>query len=511
MVVNRGKSKIERTVMRHSLTFTLPISLMLASATDLFAIDTSQPSFQPVQKPNIILILADDFGIGNLSVYGADKFKTPNIDQLAATGIRFQRFYSEPLCAPARAKILTGRFNFRTGMTSNSSQSVMKPSNEVLMCSPLHNAGYVTASVGKWHLSSEPMAWGFDQEMTIPGGSYWAGQRMLDGNDYQIDKSGAVSERSRSGAGKKLSTWNGSYTENGQKKILPKNQYMPDVLNTFAINFITKATKDHKPFFLYYPMSHIHYPILRTPDSGPNESLSQYYQDNVAYMDKLVGKLMSTLKELNIEQNTLVIFTGDNGTSPAFRSFSTIDGGKQLSGCKFTMLEGGAHVPMIAHWPGTTPKGQACNNLVDSTDFFTTFTELAGGKIPTDRPMDGVSFAPLLFGKPLTTPRDWIFVLLGTFWYDENLKWKLHENGELNDLSNAPFVEPIVPKSSSNPEALEARSFLQKVLNQLNPKAGKAGIGNTKCDRDTISYTKHYCEPLESLLSNPDGSQPGEE
>jgi arylsulfatase A len=460
-------------------------------------------------KPNIILILADDLGIGNVSVYGADHFKTPNIDQLAATGIRFQRFYSEPLCAPARAKILTGRFNFRTGMTSNSSQSVMKPTNEVLMCTPLHNAGYVTASVGKWHLSSEPCHWGFDQEMTIPGGSYWAGQRMENGENYHVEKSGAVSESS--GSGKKISTWNGNYTENGQKKILPQNQYMPDVLNTFAINFITKATKDHKPFFLYYPMSHIHYPILRTPDSGPNESLSQYYQDNVAYMDKLVGKLMSTLKELNIEQNTLVIFAGDNGTVPAFRAYSTIYGGKQLSGCKFTMLEGGAHVPMIAHWLGTTPTGQVCNNLIDSTDLFTTFTELAVGKIPSDRPMDGVSFAPLLSGKPLTTPRQWIFVLMGTFWYDENLKWKLHENGELNDMSNAPFAEPIVPKSSGNPDTLAARDYLQKVLNQLNPKTGKAGIGNSKCDKDTISYTKHYCESLESLLSNPDGSQPGEE
>ena len=212
------------------------------------------------QKPNIILILTDDLGIGNLSVYGADKFKTPNIDRLAADGLRFQRFYSEPLCGPSRAKILTGRFNFRTGMTSNASGSIMKPSNEVLICTTLHNAGYATASVGKWaQLPLTPSNWGFDQYLMFPGsGIYWTGQK------------------------RGTSTWNGDYTENGQNKIMPKDQYMPDLLNKFAIDFVTTATKEHKPFFLYYPMSHIHGPILRTPDSVPGASLNQLYQDNVA-------------------------------------------------------------------------------------------------------------------------------------------------------------------------------------------------------------------------------------
>ena len=121
--------------------------------------------------------------------------------------------------------------------------------------------------------------------------------------------------------------------------------------------------------------------------------------------------------------------------------------------------------------------------------------------------MDGVSFTQLLFGKPLTNPRNWIFVLFGPFWYDEDIKWKLHENGELNDMANAPFAEPVVPKSSTNPDAVTARSQLQGVLDQLNPKAGKVGIGNDKAAKDIIKTTKK----CESLLSNPDGSQPGEE
>jgi arylsulfatase A len=252
-------------------------------------------------------------------------------------------------------------------------------------------------------------------------------------------------------------------------------------------------------------MSHIHGPILRTPDSVPGASLTQLYQDNVAYMDKLVGKLMNTLKELKIEQNTLVIFTGDNGTAPESKQFCTIDGGKQLSGCKWTMLEGGSHVPMIANWAGTTPTGKVYNDLVDATDLYTTFTELAGGKLPSDRTMDGVSFSPLLFGKPLTNPRNWIFVLLGPFWFDEDQKWKLHENGELNDMSNAPFSEPIVPKSSANPDAAAARSYLQGVLDHLNPKAGKFGAGNEGVKRSVRKATE------EALLINPNGGQPGEE
>ena len=162
-------------------------------------------------------------------------------------------------------------------------------------------------------------------------------------------------------------------------------------------------------------------------------------------------------------------------------------------------------MPMIAYWPGTTPAGKVCDDLVDSTDLFTTFTELAGGKMPSDRVMDGVSFSQLLYGKPLTNPRNWIFVLLGPFWFDENQKWKLHENGDLNDMSNAPFAEPIVPKSSNIPDASAARSYLQGVLDHLNPKAGKIGAGNEGVIRSVRKATQ------ESLLSNPNGSQPGEE
>ena len=450
------------------------------SAMPLFAADT-----EVQKKPNIILILADDLGIGNVKVYGADHFKTPNIDKLAAGGIRFEHCYSEPLCGPSRAKILTGRFNFRTGMTSNDPPPFMKPSNEILMCTTLHNAGYVTASVGKWsQLPLEPADWGFDQYLTFPGsGIYWAGQKK---------------------GGKR---WDGNYTENRVKKILPQNVYMPDVMSRFAIDFITNATKDHKPFFLYYPMSHIHDPILKTPDSAPNASPNQLYQDNVAYMDKLVGELVGAVKGLKIENNTLIIFTGDNGTMHVYRTFCTVDGGKQLSGCKGTMLEGGAHVPMIANWPGTTPAGRISNDLVDSTDFFTTFTELAGGKLPSDRVMDGVSFTNLLHGKPFKNPRQWIFVLLGPEWYDENLKWKIHEDGTLNDMSNAPFTEPVVTKSNTNPEVIAAaRNSLQKVLDELNPKAGKVGVDNEKQRK----FIQQRTRDAESGVSSPDESQPGE-
>ena len=402
------------------------------------------------QKPNIIFILADDLGIGGLSCYGADKFKTPNIDRLADSGIRFEHCYSSPLCGPTRALLMTGRYAFRTGMTSNQTGPRLTPANEIMMPTVLKQAGYVTAQVGKWaQLPLQPGDWGFDEYLRFQrSGKYWNTQKDAK-----------------------------TYTLNGKEVPLRDGEYLPDKMHEFAVNFITRH--QDQPFYLYYAMSHVHAQILPTPDSSPankrlREGLYPLYQDNVAYMDKLVGKLIAELDRLKLREKTIIIFASDNGTAHGFKEFCTINGGKQLSGCKATMLECGALVPMMVSWPGTTPAGKVATNLISFCDFFPTLAELAGAKLPRGVTIDGRPFTPMFSGQTSGDwLRDWIFVLLGHNWYDRELSWKLNQSGELFDMKKAPYEEALVPAGTKDSDALAARQRLQAVLAQLNPAAGK--------------------------------------
>lgn len=391
------------------------------------------------KKPNIIYILADDLGIGDVSCYGSDKNKTPIIDKLAQGGIRFNHSYTAPLCGPSRAMILTGRYAFRTGAVNQDMVADIKPQDEVLIPSVLKTEGYVTSLTGKWsQFSLTPGEFGFDDYITFQGsGDYWSTEKKKSEN----------------------------YIENGVNKKLDSLTYMPDLMHNHLVNFIT-LNKD-KPFFLYYSMVHVHALIQRTPDSKPGSDL---YEDNTAYMDKLVGKLIQTLEDLKLRENTLIIFMGDNGTANQYAFRSTI-GGKVLSGKKGTMLECGSLVPTIANWPGVIEANKVSNVLIDSSDLLPTFADLAGAKLPTKKVLDGRSFLPQLMGKK-GNPREWIFTELGNKWYVREAKWKLNREGELFDMSNAPFEEKLVTDISSNKEASEAYARLQKVLQELSPEKG---------------------------------------
>ena len=409
------------------------------------------------QKPNIIFILADDLGIGSLSCYGADNFKTPNIDKLADSGIRFEHCYSSPLCGPTRALLMTGRYAFRTGMTSNQTGPRLTPTNEIMMPTVLKQAGYVTAQVGKWaQLPLQPADWGFDEYLRFQrSGKYWNTQKDAK-----------------------------TYTVNGKEVPLRDGEYLPDKMHEFAVEFITRH-KD-QPFYLYYAMSHVHAAILPTPDSSPaNKRLKQgaypLYQDNVAYMDKLVGKLMAELNRLKLRDKTIIVFASDNGTARGYKEFCTINGGKQLSGCKATMLECGALVPMMVSWPGITPASRVATNLISFCDFFPTLAEVTGAKLPQGLTIDGRPFTPMFYGQTSGDwLRDWIFVLLGSNWYDREIGWKLNQSGELFDMKKAPYAEPLIPASTKDGDALAARQRLQAVLDQLNPAVGKVDPGNLK-------------------------------
>jgi arylsulfatase A len=211
-------------------------------------------------------------------------------------------------------------------------------------------------------------------------------------------------------------------------------------------------------------MSHIHGPIVPTPDSKPDADADQLYSDNVEDMDKLVGKFMDELDKQHLRENTLVIFIGDNGTARFGTETATVDG-KHISGAKATMLEGGSRVPFVATWPAAMPKGKVNKDLTDFSDFFATFADLAGAPLPDGVKIDGHSFAPQLRGDK-GTPREWVYVELNGKTYVRDAKYKLTKGGEMFDLSEAPFKEIPVERGSENAEAKAARKSLQAVLDE---------------------------------------------
>jgi arylsulfatase A-like enzyme len=390
-------------------------------------------------KPNILFILADDYGLDGVGCYGSDRFqgKTPNLDQLAATGIRFTQCYSTPLCGPSRCVINTGRYGFRTGGRTNQSAQFPSSKDEPALARTLKQAGYATGMAGKWRQMGEtPGAWGFDEWITDPTAGGWY--------------------------------WQKSYTKNGELIETPQEVYCPDVCMDFALDFLRRHRDE--PFYFYFPSHLIHGPILRTPDSQPGTQ--DFYEDNVAYLDKQVGHLVAELDKLGLREKTLIVFTADNGTA-RFGADQSFLNGRKINGQKGSMLEGGSRVALIANWKGTTPEGKVRDDLVDFSDFFATFTELAGAKLPEGVTFDSHSFAPQLRGEK-GTPREWIFVQLGPHWYVREQGFKLTQSGELFDMSDAPFVEKPIAADDQDSEAKAARERLQGVLEKLSPASGKS-------------------------------------
>ncbi len=395
-------------------------------------------------RPNIVFILGDDWGLDDTGCYGSDRHKnhTPNIDALAAGGIRFERCYSAPLCGPTRCEINTGRYAFRTGGLTNQTAGRPASKDEYPVARILKEAGYDTCHAGKWRQMGEtPADWGFGEYITdnTAGGWYW--QK--------------------------------SYTKNGQLVETPEEVYCPDVYHNFAMDFVRrhgpKGPAAGKPFYLYYASHLVHGPIVRTPDSKPGQADPvALYDDNVIYLDKQVGLVVAELDKLGLRENTLIVFSTDNGT---VGQPNTI-GGRKINGVKGTMLEGGSRVPLIANWKGVAPTGRVLKDLVDFSDMLPTFVEVAGAKPAQGVTIDGHSFAPQLRGQK-GQPREWIYVQLGRRWYVRDDGWKLNQAGELFNMKDAPFVEEPVPADAKDKDAVAARKRLQAVLDKLSPATGK--------------------------------------
>jgi len=417
---------------------TLPLltALLLAPLAVSHAADTPKP----VAKPNIIYILADDFGLPDIGCYGS-VYKTPNLDTLAAGGMRFEYCYAAPLCAPTRAMGMFGRYGFRTGVADNGLGAAATPQSEVCIAKVLKQAGYATAVAGKWSdlhylvTKEDARKWGFDEFMI------W-GERWED--------DGGQTGRAR--------YWGPDYNHNGKILSGDKKTFGPDLLHKFVVDFI-RLRKD-QPFFIYYPTPLIHYKLQRTPDSV--EDKPDLHADNIAYLDKLVGKLVAELESLKLRDRTLIVFAGDNGSTKGAHTVH----GRPIYGKKGELNEGGCRVPLIVNWPGTTPAGKVSKDLVSIADFFPTFIELAGAALPAGVKIDGHSFAPQALGQP-GQPREWVYVQLRNDRYVRNAQWKLTQAGGFFDMKDAPWQEIPVSADTTDPEAKAARSRLQTVLDGI--------------------------------------------
>jgi arylsulfatase A len=405
------------------------------------------------KRPNIVLIMADDMGYECLGCYGSTSYSTPNLDKIAAMGIRFDHCYSTPLCTPSRVQIMTGKYNGR----NYKSFGYLDP-KETTFGHIMQKAGYSTMIAGKWQLN------GISTLVRLP--DWENNKRPLEaGFDecslWQVTKKKNVAER----------FWDPLVEENGE--ILHeelKGKYGPDHFTNYICDFMER--KKEGPFLVYYPMVLVHDPFISTPDSKyPNVRGQKAFADMVAYADKMVGKIFNILKELNLLENTIVIFTGDNGTNRKLKSYI---GDKVINGGKGTTPDAGTHVPLVAYWKGHTPKGAVSKDLIDFTDVLPTLAEAAETSVPEKIGVEGLSFFPTLEGKE-GKKREWQYCHYTPKWgafpesrYARNQRFKLYHDGRFYDIPADVLEQHEIDMKNGEIELKAAtRKKMQKILNSM--------------------------------------------
>lgn len=422
-------------------------------------------------KPNFIVINIDDLGYADIGPFGSPLNRTPHLDRMAKEGRKLTSFYAAPVCSPSRASLMTGCYPKRALPIPH----VLFPGNdvglapgEVTVAELLKQQSYVTAIIGKWHLGDQPeflpTRQGFDYYFGLP---------------YSNDM-GPVADGVRSNLGDPIPQPKANAKKAGQgqpplplmrnetvvQRVLAQDQTTLVARYTDeAIKFITENKA--KRFFLYLPHNAVHFPLY--PGAAfQGKSKNGLYGDWVEEMDWSVGRVLDTVRELGLANNTFVLFTSDNGGTP--RAQNT-----PLRGNKASTWEGGMRVPTIAWWPGKIPAGTSSDAITGMIDILPTVVTLAGGTLPTDRQFDGVNIAPLLFGAPNAKP------LRDTFYFYRGLKleavrsgsWKLHlEKGELYNLE-ADIAE------ATNVAAAHAEivARLRGIADQMHDDLGLDGLG----------------------------------
>ncbi|MCQ0112455.1 Sulfatase [Zhouia amylolytica] len=428
-------------------------AIVLNTLFAFFFVMTSCSNQGSDDRPNVVLIMVDDIGYECIGAYGSTSYSTPNIDRLASRGILFSNCVSQPLCTPSRVKIMTGKYNYR-----NYDYFGHLNLSEYTFGNLMQDSGYETCIAGKWQLnglaykdiitdwsdSSRPVKFGF-QEYCL----------------WQLTK-----ERKHGGRYS-----NPLIEQNGE--VLERNvdDYGPDIFSDFVIDFIER--KKDKPFFVYYPMVLVHDPFVPTPDSSTWSNVenrykndTSYFKDMVAYTDKIVGKIINKLEALDLDDNTIIIFTGDNGTHPTIESQL---GEERITGGKGNTTDAGTHVPLIVYWPDQIKRPVVIDDLIEFSDFFPTLAELTSTNVEAD----GKSFYPLLTGGTYQA-RKTAFVHYDPRWgknvnryrnqFVRSLGYKLYADGSLYDLTNDKLeLNPLTIDSLNTDEQI-IRTELVKEL-----------------------------------------------
>lgn len=374
----------------------------------------STPLQADERPPNIVLIMADDMGYECVQANGGETYQTPRLNTLAKEGMLFRHCHSQPICTPSRVQLMTGIYNNRNYIKFGLLDPKATTFGHVLK-----KAGYKTCIAGKWQLLGGlegPHHFGFDRyclwQLTRRPSRYANPGLEVDGKLLDFNDGG----------------------------------YGPDVASDYLCDFMEEHRD--KPFFVYYPMILPHWPFEPTPDSddwdpkakGANgKGKKEYFADMVAYTDKMVGKLVDKIDELKLTDDTIILFTGDNGT---YTGITSKLNGKPYQGGKGSPKDNGTHVPFIARWPGKIKAGAETDQLVDFSDFLPTVADIAGAKTPDD--IDGQTFLPTLLGES-SPQRNYIYC-----WYHRdgvrnkatqhvrNQAFKLYANGKFFHVAQDP-------------------------------------------------------------------------
>jgi arylsulfatase A len=443
--------------------------------------------------------MADDIGYDNYSIYGSTDFSTPNLDTLAESGTYFSRAYSTPVCTPSRVRIMTGR----DGSRNYESFGVL-PTTEITFAAMMKQAGYASAITGKWQLQTSSAGTAVEDA----GFDTW-----LMNNTLSASKSGRY--------------WKPEL-EQDDGTLLPgmtATDYCPDKCTDFVIDFITAHTNE--PFFVYYPMLLVHDPFLTTPDSvDPSENNENInYRDMVKYMDKMIGRIVQSLEDLGLREDTVIIYTGDNGTG---RSIDYVFNGESRSGEKAYPTDGGTHVALIANCPGTITSGYVCDDLVDFTDILPTMADIAQTTLP-NRVLDGQSFWPQLQGET-GTPKDVIYQYyvpknstVKTI-YGSWIQWAQDEQYKLYNGKNIfHFYDYINDRAEENPltitnltaeQQIVYDKLLSKILEMENAMvagpletsptdtydSANANLSVLEAEAPVITFTRRYDTSIETII-----------
>jgi arylsulfatase A-like enzyme len=380
-------------------TMAMILSILSASGVALGA-ETHTKSASSLQ-PNIILVFTDDQGYADLGVFGASDIRTPNLDKMAAEGIRFMSFYAQPVCGPSRAALLTGSYPIRVAEPGNTkSPNTVPHSKEITIAEGLKTAGYATAVIGKWHMAGEGLEpWDFAPppvEPGRPGGlgpfnpelmpnaqgfDYFFGTPMHNGYTELVDNRRFIVQLMR----------NSDVVESPADVNLLTKKYTEE-----TIKFI-RQHKD-RPFFIYlsHNMPHV---SLGASEAFRGKSPRGLYGDAIEELDWSMGQILEELKRQQLEQNTLIVFTSDNGPETQANLGGNNGRATPLRGGKYSNWEGGVRVPAIMQWQGKIPKGVVSKEIATTMDLFPTFMKLASGALPEDRVIDGKDISALLFAK----------------------------------------------------------------------------------------------------------------